>query len=549
MSDNKKNQGRPVRRHRESNPDFVQGIEIEETLPKVTEEPAAEQVPPVEDTDLPAVPTEDTAPQSTDTEEASSKSALEEIESLTKALDEKSAPKPDEETAPEAASEQIVSEPAEPDSTDLSEVSSDDSVQDSSQPAAPVETAPEPEPKAAAPVAVIEEPVTRIRTYEDVPTAKQKAEKKSPPPKKKAAPAKKNTKKKKKKGRFNGTIFGGIIIVAIILTVSLLLAVTGIRIGMEFYGIGKSESDIRFNIPEGSNNDRIADILVENGVIENKTLFKIALKLQNDPTLYPGDITLQPSNGYTDIIEKLSVQRESYKSVTVTFTEGENLLTIASKLEEAGVCPAEDFIFQFNRDQGFVFEKQIDAAADTFYSREGFFYPDTYEFYVDDSAENVSRKVKEAFEKQYTTIIEPKLASTKLSFTEVMTLASIVQLESASVEEMPNVASVFINRLNDPDTYPMLQSDTTKNYIKNVITTQADTEASLTHYTESYDTYTCKGLPAGPICNPGIDAIKAVIDPAKTKYYYFCNNLTTKQTFYAETLEEHEANLKKAGLA
>lgn len=549
MSDNKKNQGRPVRRHRESNPDFVQGIDIEETLPEVREEPAAVQPEPAE----PEVPSaepeviEQTAPSEP---EAAPKSALEEIESLTKALDEKiSGNKPEEEPAPVSEPDPIEAPtlpaaPSVPVSEDITPEPEPVSV-----PSEP-ETVSEPAP-AAAPVAVIEEPVSRIRTYEDVSTEQQKAEKKAQAAKKKPAPAKKSTKKKKKKkkSRFNGTIFGGIIIVAIILTVSLLLAVTGIRIGMEFYGIGKSESDIRFNIPEGSNNDRIADILIENGVIQNKTLFKIALKLQHDPTLYPGDITLQPSNGYTDIIEKLSVQRESYKSVTVTFTEGENLLSIASKLEEAGVCPAEDFIFQFNRDQGFVFEKQIDTAADTFYSREGFFYPDTYEFYVNDSAENVSRKVKEAFEKQYTTSIEPKLASTKLDFMQIMTLASIVQLESASVEEMPNVASVFINRLNDPDTYPMLQSDTTTNYIKNVITTQADTEASLTHYTESYDTYTCKGLPAGPICNPGIDAIKAVIDPAKTNYYYFCNNLTTKQTFYAETLEEHEANLKKAGLA
>lgn len=549
MSDNKKNQGRPVRRHRESNPDFVQGIDIEETLPEVREEPAAVQPEPAE----PEVPSaepeviEQTAPSEP---EAAPKSALEEIESLTKALDEKiSGNKPEEEPAPVSEPDPIEAPtlpaaPSVPVSEDITPEPEPVSV-----PSEP-ETVSEPAP-AAAPVAVIEEPVSRIRTYEDVSTEQQKAEKKAQAAKKKPAPAKKSTKKKKKKkkSRFNGTIFGGIIIVTIILTVSLLLAVTGIRIGMEFYGIGKSESDIRFNIPEGSNNDRIADILIENGVIQNKTLFKIALKLQHDPTLYPGDITLQPSNGYTDIIEKLSVQRESYKSVTVTFTEGENLLSIASKLEEAGVCPAEDFIFQFNRDQGFVFEKQIDTAADTFYSREGFFYPDTYEFYVNDSAENVSRKVKEAFEKQYTTSIEPKLASTKLDFMQIMTLASIVQLESASVEEMPNVASVFINRLNDPDTYPMLQSDTTTNYIKNVITTQADTEASLTHYTESYDTYTCKGLPAGPICNPGIDAIKAVIDPAKTNYYYFCNNLTTKQTFYAETLEEHEANLKKAGLA
>ncbi len=372
----------------------------------------------------------------------------------------------------------------------------------------------------------------------------------SEPRKKTAAKnSSKKKKKKKKKSRFNGTIFGGIIIVAIILTVSLLIAVTGIKLGMEFYGIGKSESDIRFNIPQGSDNDRIADILIENGVIQNKTLFKIALKLQHDPVLYPGDITLQPSNGYQDIIEKLSVQRESYKSVTVTFAEGENLVTVANKLEEAQVCKADDFIFQFNRDQGFDFEKQIDKNADTFYAREGYFYPDTYDFYVNDSAENVARKVKEQFQKHYTSTIQPKLDGQKLSFSQIMTLASLVQLEAASVDEMPNVASVFINRLNDPDTYPMLQSDTTSNYIKNVIKTQADTTTAITHYTESYDTYSCKGLPAGPICNPGIEAIKAVMNPAKTKYYYFCNNLTTKQTFYAETLEEHEANLKKAGLA
>lgn len=402
---------------------------------------------------------------------------------------------------------------------------------------------PEEQAEAAAPVIPEAKP-------EQTPQRPKRPEGQRPPQKKPGTKTgSKKKKKKKKKSRFNGTIFGGIIIVAIILTVSLLVAVTGIKLGMEFYGIGKSESDIRFNIPQGSDNDRIADILIENGVIQNKTLFKIALKLQDDPVLYPGDITLQPSNGYQDIIEKLSVQRESYKSVTVTFAEGENLVTVANKLEEAEVCKADDFIFQFNRDQGFDFEKKIDKNADTFYAREGYFYPDTYDFYVNDSAENVAKKVKESFQKQYTTSIEPKLDNQKLNFQQIMTLASLVQLESASVEEMPNVASVFINRLNDPDTYPMLQSDTTNNYIKNVINTQADTTTAIEHYTESYDTYSCKGLPAGPICNPGIDAIKAVLNPAKTKYYYFCNNLTTKQTFYAETLEEHEANLKKAGLA
>jgi UPF0755 protein len=95
----------------------------------------------------------------------------------------------------------------------------------------------------------------------------------------------------------------------------------------------------------------------------------------------------------------------------------------------------------------------------------------------------------------------------------------------------------------------MLQSDTTTNYINNVISKQSDNESTIEHYTDYYDTYQCKGLPAGPICNPGLDAINAVLYPEETDYYYFCNNLETGETFYAKTLEEHEKNLVKAGLA
>ena len=106
------------------------------------------------------------------------------------------------------------------------------------------------------------------------------------------------SKGKKKKSRINNSIFGGIIIITVILTVSILLAAGGISVGMEYWGIGKSDNDISFNIPKGASNDDIADLLVENGIIKNKTLFKIALKLGNPEAIYPGDITLQPSQGY-----------------------------------------------------------------------------------------------------------------------------------------------------------------------------------------------------------------------------------------------------------
>ena len=153
-------------------------------------------------------------------------------------------------------------------------------------------------------------------------------------------------KKKKKKGsRFNGSIFGGIIIVTLILTVSMVLAVGGITIGMEYYGIGKSDNDISFNIPQGSTNVEIASQLKANGIIKNEKLFLLALKVHNPETIFPGDITLQPSLGYSGVIDELQKMRESYETVTITFKEGENLLDIAAKLEENGVCEASDFLF------------------------------------------------------------------------------------------------------------------------------------------------------------------------------------------------------------
>ena len=365
----------------------------------------------------------------------------------------------------------------------------------------------------------------------------------------KKRPSSKKKKKKKKKVRFNGSIFGGIILVTIILTVSMVLAVTGISIGMEYYGIGKSDNEISFNIPKGSSNEKIAEILYENGIIKNKKLFVLAVRFQKPEAIYPGDITLKPSMGYSEIIEAMSVMRESYKTVTITFAEGEYLTDIAAKLEENEVCAASDFIFEFNKNQGFDFESRITDDPNTFYAREGYFFPDTYEFYVGDTEYNITKIVREHFQEKITDNMYGKMDRMGLTLNQVMTLASIVQQEAASVEEMPKVASVFINRLNDSDTYPMLQSDTTTNYIKKVITPQAGNDESIAHYTEYYDTYSCQGLPAGPICNPGLDAINAVLDHADTDYYYFCNNLETGETFYAKTLEEHEANLKLAGLA
>lgn len=359
---------------------------------------------------------------------------------------------------------------------------------------------------------------------------------------------KSNQSKKKNQSSFNNSIFGGFFLAFGIVVAAFIVAIGGISLGKEYLGIDKAENDITFNIPQGSTSADIAEMLEENQIISNKLLFRLALKLNAPETIYPGDITLQPSMGYSAIIEQLGIMRESYETATISFPEGITLLEAAQLIEKQGVCKADEFLFEFNKSQGYDFEKLISGNEDAFYEMEGYFFPDTYDFYLNDTGYNITKTVREHFSQKFTDKMIEKMEKSKLSMNEVMILASMVQWESGSVEDMPKVASVFLNRLHDPDTFPSFQSDATEKYIDKVIKSEADTKAELEHYTEGYDTYNYKGLPAGPVCNPGLDAINAVLNPEDTDYYYFCNNLKTGESFFAETLDEHEANLEKAGL-
>ncbi len=356
-------------------------------------------------------------------------------------------------------------------------------------------------------------------------------------------------KKKKRERILNTSIITGLTLTIAIVSVSIVLATGGITLGMEYLGINKADKEITFHIPEGSNNDQIADLLVENNIIKNKQLFKVALRIKHDPVLFPGDITLSPSKSYPDIVEELSYMRESFETVELTFKEGTNLLSVAKKLEKNGVCSKDDFLTAFNAKQDFELDGKVDRNVEAYFSMEGFFFPDTYEFYLDDSPYNVTKIIRENFNSKITDDMYSRMKEMNMSLYEVVTLASIVQAEAGSVEDMPVVASIFLNRLHDPATFPCLQSDATGNYIKKVIKKLETSTVMLERYTNNYDTYICQGLPAGPVCDPGLDAIKAVLYAEDTDYYYFCHDLNTGEMFVAETLEEHEENLKKAGLA
>lgn len=391
---------------------------------------------------------------------------------------------------------------------------------------------------------------------------------KSPKRKPSAASAKKKSVKEKgrsanKKSKVNSSIFTGIIITIIILTISTVIAFTGITVGLEFLGVGKSTNTIKLNIDETFSVDDITDALYDKGIIDNKFLFKLCIDIKDAADkIVPGDIELQPSMSYNDKINKLMQSRQNFETVDITFPEGTTLYEAAKMLKQKEVISSiTNFIYDFNslKVGGYDYEDVIDAKGDKFFAMEGYFYPDTYQFYKDSDNETVIRTIRDVFNTRVNSEMRQRAEDLGYSLDEVITIASIVQLESANVEEMPTIASILKNRLEDGpynrfgEYIARLQSDPTANYYTDTIAPAVEeinnyTATEAAEFKSKYDTYEREGLPVGPICNPGLDAINAVLYPAETDYFYFCHDISTKKGYYASTLSEHEANLVAAGI-
>lgn len=360
-------------------------------------------------------------------------------------------------------------------------------------------------------------------------------------------PPKPKKKKRKKKG--NGRLIFGLIMTAMIVAVAVFCAAFVLKFARDFVGIGKSSVEVVVEIPMNSGTADIADILANEGIIDSAYFFRFYSRIKgSDGTFVAGSHVLTPDMSYENIVHELQQGAvDTRESVDITFPEGIDLLDAAQKLEENNVCSASDFIREFNNSSfGFDFEKLVKVSAMKFYKMEGYLFPDTYTFYVEEDPKIVCKKIYRNFETRITPDIYARMDDLGLEFEEMLTMASMVQAEASSVYDMKRVASVFRNRLADPDNYPLLQSDPTRKYVEEVI--EPNIEFPSKEMFKAYNTYEGAGLPPGPICNPGLDAINAVLYPADTDYYYFCANVDTGEVYYARTNEEHEANLVLAGI-
>lgn len=337
-----------------------------------------------------------------------------------------------------------------------------------------------------------------------------------------------------------------LILTTLIFAVSISLSLVIIAYGKDMLGIGKSETTQIIVIPDNSTTTDIAALLKSEGIIKSPKFFCLFSRLSKaDSSYIAGEHFVRPNMAYETIIQELtSTQNNNKESVEVTFPEGINLHDAASLLEQNGVCAADEFIFYFNAGGlGFDFEKQLSGLSDLkFYRMEGYLFPDTYYFYKDMDPEQVCQKIYLNFQNKMTEQRYAKMKQLGLTLDQLITFSSIVQKEAPNTESMTMVASVFWNRLNNPDSFPLLQSDPTKIYAENVI--QPNMEVFDQAMIDAYNTYVGAGLPPGAICNPGVEAIDAVLANFQSDYFYFNANVNTGQTYFSKTLEEHNANLE-----
>ncbi len=348
----------------------------------------------------------------------------------------------------------------------------------------------------------------------------------------------------KKKVKTVGSNFAIILFVCILLFTSITsyFSISGIN---DILAINTSDVVIKVEIPEGSSYKDIIDILHDNDLIKQKMLCNIFAKFRNyDDEKYEylsGVYYLDRSMGVEGMLNKCMAAPETAETVKLGFPEGWTITQIFEKLEKYEVCRTDRLYSALdNVDYEFDFVRSLTASDERYQLLEGYIFPDTYDFYIDADANYVIRKFLSNFNDRWTD--EYQARADKLGYTmdEIITIASIIQKEAADSKQMKIVSSVIHNRLKNSVKFPTLGCDSTAIYVSNYVTKIVG-GAKGNYYLSKYDTAANKGLPPGPICNPGIDAIEAALYPSDSDYYYFLHDNSGK-IYMAKTQQEHESN-------
>ncbi len=372
--------------------------------------------------------------------------------------------------------------------------------------------------------------------------------------KERRAEKKAHKKRDKLKARKNRRVFA-LVWVCMVLLVSFTLASYLIQGSNDFFAANRTEGTTEVTIPENLTSKQLAQILYEAGAIKKPEFFNlycsITVNEEEMEWFQPGVYQLETNMDYEDLINTLQGGNETKEVVTVTFPEGTTALEAAALLEENEVCSAEDFLTAIDSDDfdDYYGIDQITNGSSKYYKLEGYLFPDTYDFYKGEEIGSVVGKLLTNF-KNRVSDLEDKIAASDMTLDEVIIMASIIQREAANVNDMGDVSAVLHNRLDFGGEYGIyrLECDSTTYYPYKRAEDVPETGA-LSY--GDYDTYQIQGLPAGAICNPGLDAIEAALEPNTegdaASYLYFCH-AADGTAYYATNAEDHEYNKQLAGL-
>lgn len=320
---------------------------------------------------------------------------------------------------------------------------------------------------------------------------------------------------------------------------------------METMGVNTPDA-IMIVIKSGSDTTDIADLLSENGVIKNTFAYKFMSKINGfDGQYKSGTHFVKADMSYDEIMYLLTREPQTVK---VTFPEGLTYREVKAKLVEAGVLFDETVLDKMVNNPSqfleYAFVTQIPLNEDREWLLQGYLFPDTYEFDMNTTEESIIRTFLDNAKAHLTNEIYERAEAIGMTVDQVITLAAVIEKEAGRADEMDLIAGVFMNRLNAANhgTGKRLESDATINYIKK----EMGLTASLTITNEDksvesgYNTYLNPGLPVGPICSPGMDAITSVLYPAKHNYYYFVSkNDETGSSAFATTQDQHFNNVNQ----
>ncbi|MBR3290101.1 MAG: endolytic transglycosylase MltG [Clostridia bacterium] len=364
---------------------------------------------------------------------------------------------------------------------------------------------------------------------------------------------------KKKSGKYSqvrGCLHVAIYIMVVV-AVSSVLAYFIVAGALDMLGFNKSAAKVDVTVPEGATIKEIAEILDENDLISQPLIFRLFAKVTHaDESFQAGVFTLSANQGYQGLIASLqTVEREE---VSIMFREGLNIREVADLLEKNGVCSAEEFLEETETgdfsDYDFVpgIPKTGTGSDHPYriYRLEGYLFPDTYTFYTNSSPHTAVCKFLDGFEMRVDTKLRTAIKAEGMTLDDAIILASMLEQEADNSEDMVKVARVFLNRLDEPDEFPHLQSDATAKYVGSIISGMGKNSPTA----QAYNTYVCTGLPTGPICNPGLKTLRSVVypseDPDIVNCYYFATDTSVDPsvTYYSETYDQHVAICNEHGL-